>query len=251
MTQPQPVEEELPPEDLASSEAAFSALVLAALTLWLGLVFPAVMTRIIPEPSQIWRFQQVWTAEVDKLMPYLQRLARRGWERTMRQFGMNLPFQYDALLLEQLDRTRNLLVRIPDETYRQVIKSLAYGRDQGETPTQLAQRVYNVLNINGSENWPNRADVIGRTEVNRFFQAGVLAGAERVEQARGIRLLKQWQDEGDQRVRQTHRRVDNRLRPLGEPFEVGMSRLQYPGDPSGFPQDVINCRCDLLIKEAS
>jgi hypothetical protein len=251
MTQPQPqTVEPPPPEEVQEAENGFTALVLAALTAWLLLVFPAVMASLIPNPAAIWQFQPMWVREVDRLMPYLERLARRGWQQTMRQFGLNLPFQQDPLLLDQLERTRNLLVRIPEETYRQLIKSLAVGVDAGETRAQLDQRIRNILTITGSENWPARAATVGRTEVNRFFNAGALAAAQRVQVETGRRIVKQWRDENDNRVRPAHARVDNRVRQLGEPFEVGGSLLQYPGDPAGLPQDVINCRCDLVFKEA-
>jgi Uncharacterized protein, homolog of phage Mu protein gp30 len=250
MTQPQTVEPP-PPEEVQGAENEFTALVLAALTVWLALVFPAVMASVVPNPAAIWQFQPVWVREVDKLMPYLERLARRGWQQTMRQFGMDLPFQADPLLLDQLARTRNLLVRIPDETYQQLIKSLATGVDAGQSRAQLEQRIRNILTITGSENWPARAATIGRTEVNRFFNAGALAAAQRVQADTGRRIVKRWRDENDNRVRPAHARVDGKFRPLGEPFEVGGSLLQYPGDPSGLPSTVINCRCDLVFKEAS
>lgn len=242
-----------PPPDMAAAEAEFQAAVLAAFTAWLASVYPAVMAPVarggVPDPGQIWRFQQQWIAQVDSLMPDLQRLARRGWQWVQGQFGTPYPFAWDNLLLEQLQRTRNLLVRIPDEVYRQVIRTMATGVDKGEDRSQIAGRVDNVLNINGSENWPARATVIARTETNRFFQAGQLASAQRVQEGRGIRIRKRWNDEDDGNVRRSHRNVDNQLRQLRQPFDVGTSMLQYPGDPAGAAGEVINCRCDLTFEE--
>lgn len=243
MTQPQPVETE---DDL-------TALVLAAITVWLAAVLPAVMATVatygVPDLSAIWRFQDLWNRQIDRLMPVLARLARRGWESTMADLGRDIPFDpNDPHLTDLLQRVRNLLVRVPDEVYRQLVRSLATGRDRGESQAQLVQRIDSVLNVNGSENWPNRARVIARTELNRFTNAGTLAAAGNV-QARGARLVKQWKDRDDSSVRRSHAAVDNEIRELGEPFHVGKSSLQYPIDPSGHPDDVVNCRCRLKILE--
>lgn len=229
------------------TEESLTSQVLAALTAWLALVIAAVLASVaVPDLSAILRFEQFWTRQVDRLMPEFARLARQGWERAARELGVDLPFDpRDPELVELLSHVRNLLVRVPEETYRQVIKSLDTGRDRGESSTQLVARISNVLDINGSENWPNRAKVIARTEINRFTEAGGLAAARRIESSQRSVILKQWQDRDDDRVRRTHARVDNQLRRLGETFQVGRSQLQHPVDPAGFADDVVNCRCEL------
>lgn len=228
------------------TEDSLTPLVLAALTAWLALVFPAVMASAVPNPSEIFRFDRFWTAQVDRLMPYLARLARPGWLRTTSELGSSVRFDpADPYLEEILAMTRNLLVRVQDRVYRDVVKTMAVGRDNGETIVQIRQRVDNILNINGSENWPNRALVIARTEIARFDEAGALAAARRVEQVERSTILKQWDDRDDDKVRRSHARVDNQLRRLGEFFQVGRSAMQQPLDPRGAAQDVVNCRCRL------
>lgn len=249
MTQPEPQATD------TQVEAQLTALILAALTAWLVLVFPAVMATAVfggvADVSAMWRFQEVWTAQVDRLMPYLARLARRGWLKGNSDLGTSVPFDPNSPELEELlTRTRNLLVRIPDEVYRQVIKSLAVGRDRGETNTQLNQRISNVLNINGSENWPSRAAVIARTELNRYESAGTLALGRTVVQASGRRIVKKWVDRDDGRVRVSHSRADGQVRNLSEPFEVGASLLQHPEDPTGPASETVNCRCIIELMEA-
>lgn len=242
MTQPEPEE---------VTEASLTPLVLAALTAWLALVFPAVMASAVPNPSMIFAFERFWTSQVDRLMPVLARLARRGWARTAGELDVRLPFRSDDPYLEEiLAMTRNLLVRIPDRVYRDVIKTMATGRDAGEDLMQIRQRVDNILNINGSENWPNRALVIARTEIARFDEAGGLAAARRIEQVERSTILKRWDDRDDDKVRRSHARVDNQLRRLGEFFQVGRSAMQQPLDPRGAAQDVVNCRCRLRYVRA-
>lgn len=238
MTQPEP--EEIQEESLAP-------LVLAALTAWLALVLPAVMATVIPNPSAIFNFERFWTAQVERLLPFLARLARPGWTRTGRELGNQVPFDpNDPYLVEILQQTRNLLVRVQDRVYRDVIKTLATGRDRGETIVQLRQRVDSILNINGTENWRNRALVIARTEVARFTEAGALAAARRIEQTEQSVILKRWKDRDDRKVRNSHENVDNQLRRLGEPFQVGTSSMQQPLDPRGAAREVVDCRCRLV-----
>jgi hypothetical protein len=35
------------------------------------------------------------------------------------------------------------------------------------------------------------------------------------------------------------------------PFDVGPDQLMYPGDPTGLPENVINCRCEMKFEEAT
>lgn len=229
------------------TEGQFEQVVYASIAAWLALVGPAVFAiPKMPDLSAIFRFEQFWRRQVDSFTPYLVALARRGWRDGAEQAGISTPFNpNDPYLLEALARTRNLLVRIPDETYRQIIKSVATGRDQGENAQQIRQRIDNVLTITGSENWPNRAKVIARTELNRFYNAGVWSAGLKAQQARQV--FKQWISRDDPRVRPTHVQADGQRRRIGEPFEVGTSLLQQPQDPLGPAREVVNCRCRMRV----
>src|SRR5690606_11249816 len=67
-------------------------------------------------------------------------------------------------------------------------------------------------------------------------------------QLRSLRLqgykLKAWETMEDERVRESHNLCQEQgAIPLGKPFHNG---LQYPGDPNGGPEEVCNCRCNLV-----
>lgn len=250
MTQPaEPVQAEgLSTAAVTALAAAFGVLVAAQLSAWLAEASGIVLTAVGRWNLTAFRALDTdWARRVDSLMPDLVRAARAGWEETAGQLGMRDRFDpSDPLLLDQLARTRNLLVQIDDEVYRMVVRAIADGTDAGEDVAAIAARIDNVLSWTGSVNWPHRADVIARTEVTRFTEVGALAAAQRFPRP----LLKVWVDRDDNRVRRAHSAVDGKAVGLRGRFEVGMSMLRYPADPSGLPHDVINCRCHLMFRSA-
>lgn len=88
----------------------------------------------------------------------------------------------------------------------------------------------------------NRAVTIARTEAHRI-QTKAAMDAQYKAKDKGADVVKQWDASLDGKTRDSHRQVDGEFRELDEPFSNG---LMYPGDPSGRPEEVINCRCALL-----
>ena len=62
-------------------------------------------------------------------------------------------------------------------------------------------------------------------------------------QALGIKVQKQWVATLDSRTRPSHQEADGEIQDLDDKFSTG---LQYPGDPSGDPEEIYNCRCTLV-----
>lgn len=61
----------------------------------------------------------------------------------------------------------------------------------------------------------------------------------------GRPLTRVWRTRRDERVRDTHVKAEGQRQKPGEPFRVGDALLMYPGDPTGPPEEVRNCRCRL------
>lgn len=252
----QPMEPQIPEEPaptgalaLAAFEASIAALVLSMYTAWLATVAAAVLAAFhrfgtAPDPTAIWSMVPAWERQVDRLLSALENIARAGWEDATQQLGVDVPFDpADSLLQDQLNRTRNLMVRTPDEVYRIVIRELGIAAERGESVDQQAARVRHVLDVTGTENWPARARTVAVTEVHRAYNMGATAAALRIQQHEQVRLLKRWDSKDDSAVRPAHRRADGQIRPVSQPFIVGGEALMAPGDPSGSPWNVINCRC--------
>jgi hypothetical protein len=64
-------------------------------------------------------------------------------------------------------------------------------------------------------------------------------------EADGIILQKEWLATNDGRTRHSHAMLDGAIVDQDKKFDNG---LMYPGDPSGRPEEVYNCRCTLVAK---
>lgn len=90
-----------------------------------------------------------------------------------------------------------------------------------------------------------RANTIARTETHMAAGWANQKSAEISD----IEVIREWCSAEDSRTRPDHHSADGQKVGLNEPFRVGGSRLEYPGDPSGPPEQVINCRCQALYIE--
>ncbi len=178
-------------------------------------------------------------------MGALEQIAKRGWDDAAAQLGVDVPFDpSDSILQDQLNRTRNLMVRTPDEVYRVIIRELGVAAERGESVDQQAARVRHVLDVTGTENWPARARTVAVTEVHRAYNMGATAAALRVQQDNPMSIMfKHWLSKHDSAVRPEHRLAEGQTRLVSQPYMVGGQPLMAPGDPAGAPWNVINCRC--------
>ena len=62
----------------------------------------------------------------------------------------------------------------------------------------------------------------------------------------GLKVHKRWIATLDSRTRDSHRDLDGQEVEYNEDFESIFGYLEYPGDPSGDPADVYNCRCTMI-----
>lgn len=215
---------------------------------WLERAREAVMApwhrfRMQPDPTAIYGTQEVWNAEVETILTHLGRISMAAWS----QASDVPPVSRHAFVMAQLAQTENLLVRVPDETYNLIFAVITDVINGGGDIEAIAEAVEEVLTWRTAENWPNRARVIAITETTRAMNAGVLGAGTEQARVTGRILRKEWRTEEDERVRPSHRAVNGEVRDFFMPFYVGGWPLMYPGDPAGPPEEVIGCRCDLLI----
>jgi hypothetical protein len=151
--------------------------------------------------------------------------------------GVPLGEKIGADLVEAyLSETRGRLWEIGDEVWNVVRTQIAQGQQAGESVNQIAARVKNVAGVSDA-----RALTIARTEVHAALEAGAYEQALFVDPDG----TKTWIDTNDSHTRPTHRAADGQTVTIGGTFQVGDSRLRYPGDPLGEPSETISCRCSV------
>jgi HK97 family phage portal protein len=180
---------------------------------------------------------KVWEAEFEKVVrdsfkAGIQRVASTGTVITV-----------DSPLVQQAirDNTTRLASFITEDTARQVLAAMraseVAGLSIGETAKLIQASVF------GEQMTDMRATRIARTENANATNRGAWMQAEEA----GIYRSKEWLAFTDNDTRDTHSaNMDMGIVPLDFAYsgEKGAS-LQFPGDPSGGPEDVINCRCVL------
>ena len=110
---------------------------------------------------------------------------------------------------------------------------------QGESMDKIAKRLRNVQKMNKTQ-----AIRSARTIVTGAENKGRQDSYARAE-ADGIILQKEWISTNDSRTRHSHAMLDGAIVDQDKKFENG---LMYPGDPSGRPEEVYNCRCTIVAK---
>ena len=88
-----------------------------------------------------------------------------------------------------------------------------------------------------------RAQRVSRTISTAAANGGKLEGWKQSEIAKG----KKWRSSAGTRTRKTHRKANGQVVDLDQPFKVGNSKLMYPGDPAGSPEEIIHCRCTMQL----
>lgn len=217
-----------------------------ALTRWLDTVRPAVLPPdTAPQPGNVNQHTAFWGTLVDdEVMPPVRGILSRIWRSVTDSTQDPLT---DPFVADYLNQVGNRLRGVPDEVFARIVRELERGLAEGESIPNLAARIRPILTASGTDLWRNRATTVARTETLAAVNAGAFAAALRDAAERGDPApFKMWLATDDTRTRPTHDEADGQRTLLSEPFRVGGARLQFPGDPTGPPNEVINCRCTIL-----
>lgn len=230
------------------NEASLARLVADLLKSFLGRARERVMApfhryRMQPDPTAIYGLQGEWDGAVDTILTRIGRIAMDAWSEATDV----PPVSRHAFVMAELAKVRNLLVRVPDEVADLIFAEIADAINGGESVDGVAERVDRVLAWTGSERWTGRARTIAVTETTRAYGYGALAAGLEMSRTTGRALRKRWDSERDERVRAAHQAAHGATVGLSLPFYVDGEALMYPADPTGQPDNVIHCRCDLRI----
>lgn len=140
-------------------------------------------------------------------------------------------------------RAQRFAVEVNDTTWNLLRESLSEGLGAGEGLQEMMLRVEKVM----GDRIRSSSEVIARTEAIGAMNGGKLEAWKQAEtQLGGMRIMKTWLAELDERTRESHVEAHNRYQsgPIGidEDFEVGSVSGPMPGQ-LGDPGEDINCRC--------
>jgi Phage Mu protein F like protein/ADP-ribosyltransferase exoenzyme len=140
-----------------------------------------------------------------------------------------------------ISQARNRLVGVGDDVWQDVRAQIQLGLQSGESVTDIAQRVKNVSQVSTA-----RALTIARTETHAAYEAGSHAQALFVDP----NATKTWLATDDDQTRPSHQAADGQTVKISEQFTVGEVSLNFPGDPLGGPNEIIQCRCSVAYSFA-
>jgi HK97 family phage portal protein len=138
-------------------------------------------------------------------------------------------------------RAGRIFTYLNETTIGHVFGTIERGIDEGKTVQEIAQnlreRFQDVSQIQ------SRAMTIARTET---LTAVSIGQAEAMKDAATVvdDLQKMWVSADDERVRSSHEELHGDIVKYDEPFD---NNLQFPRDPSGPAEEVINCRCTWIM----
>jgi len=168
---------------------------------------------------------RVMAAEVDRML-------KRAERKDFSDFLAKLAFRYISQ-----EAYRRRITAISDTTRQQVIEAVEQGFADGLGQGGIGQYVRAKV----PEFSRARANMIARTETHGAANYGAIGAANET----GLTLRKVWIAAEDARTRPEHAAMNDVRVDMDQVFDFGEYSLGYPGDPSGPPEGVINCRCSL------
>ena len=146
---------------------------------------------------------------------------------------------WDQFVEDTINVKENKVVRITDETYRQVQDVMNQGVEDGATYYEIGHRIESYFN----ETLEARGETISRTEVNSAMNKAMLEDVR----AMAPDLNKVWACTF-LNSRQDHIDADGQSIPQSEPFIVGGEEMMEPGDDSASADQIVNCACTMFFE---
>lgn len=192
--------------------------------------------------------EQLHNNEFETVSEYLAQSYENGFIGAMYDLqGQGIPLvipidqqQVVAAIQHETKLSKSLYAKLGIDTKdlsKKISGEISRGISSGAMYAEIARNIASWGRIP-----MNNAMRIARTEAHRI-QIQATADAQWKAKENGADVVKQWDAALDKRTRDSHARVDGEIRELDEKFSNG---LEYPGDPKGRPEEVINCRCALL-----
>lgn len=176
---------------------------------------------------------------INLLKPYLLTFMQQAGDATMAEydFGISFNLQIPEIQKWLQWKLENSASEVIKTTQADLYNLLLDGVNDGLSIPDLADKIEHLF----EETYKHRAETIARTEV---IAANNKASLEGLKQA-GVKT-KTWLTAIDERTREWHVEADGQTVGIDEPFIVNNEELDFPGDPKGSPENIINCRCTVV-----
>lgn len=237
------------PQQLEEAAAAMEALIAAALTAVAVAAAAEILIPGIPlvDVDALSVIPTLWTVRAERdLIPVLEVTIRIVTEMLRGEIDEALPLDFplvpeisDTTAAQILAGARNRLVGIGDILWQNARTSLVEGVELGEDVPALAARVREAADVTVP-----RSRTIARTEVISASNSASIAQAR----SANVDMEKGWLATEDDRTRPAHAIADGQWVPLDGMFDVGGELLDFPGDPEGRADNVINERCSIIYR---
>ncbi len=145
---------------------------------------------------------------------------------------------------EAADRITSITGETRKQALRIIKATIDKGVEEGIGALRIAENIEKQLNavLIPMNYW--RALRIARTEVIGAANLGSMVGARDT----GEEMEKRWISMIDNKTRPDHIEMNGRRVGLHDKFDVGGVMMDYPGDQTAPPEQVINCRCTVAFK---
>jgi len=205
--------------------------------------------NVLPLSALVEKLQSIFSEHAEGLI-------RKGYEAATQRLNADTNFTpRDPHIQEAMANMMNAQAEgIAKTTQRRLNNQIRNGLAENESVDEIQGRVTSTLSKMADGDDDPDTD-IDQSRARRIASTMTTTAFEKGQQkAFGDTGMfgQMWLSQRDTRVRSGHLGADGQTVQLGEPFEVGPTAggstedLAFPGDPSGSPPNVINCRCTAL-----
>lgn len=159
------------------------------------------------------------------------------YRMTGRSRPLDLLFGQRDLMEKQILEFAKLINHTNEKQIKRLVKS---GIEQGLSNAEIAANIEQATTFSSA-----RAQRIAQTESTKAINSATVEAYQQFEQQEEVKILKEWIASRDDKVRDTHEKLDHsKPIPADQPFEVDGYTAQAPAS-FGVASLDINCRCTI------
>lgn len=192
--------------------------------------------------------QTVWSQETEtSLAPLLVNIYVTSAETVASQFagtaeGVSIAPPSNDYAKHVLESSLHHVKSFGAELHSVAAKQISMGLADGSSIDEIADSIVEVAHLKEA-----KAHTIAQTAVIGAINGGEWAQMQHMASAFDLAVSKEWEATEDSHTRPTHAAADGQVVGLTEKFTVGDAFLDFPGDPTGSPGEIVNCRCTMLF----